>query len=76
MHQHEAIVAKATGLTPVQKLLFPTYTGAIKSLGAWGGDFALFLSQESFHANKQWFQSKGYPVVMPLNEVIINRLNE
>lgn len=75
MHQHEAIVAKATGLTPVQKLLFPTFTGAIKSLGAWGGDFALFLSQESFQANRQWFQSKGYPVVMPLKEVVINRLN-
>ena len=73
--RHEAIIAKATGLTPVQELLFPDFNGAIKSLGAWGGDFALFLSQESFQANRQWFQSKGYPVVMPLKEVVINRLN-
>lgn len=73
IHQHEEIIAKATGLTPVQELLFPDYKGAIKSLGAWGGDFALFLSEESFTNNKQWFQSKGYPVVMPLEEVIINR---
>ena len=67
------IIAKATGLIPVQELLFPDYEGAIKSLGAWGGDFALFVSKEDFHANKKWFQSKGYPVVMPFEEVIINR---
>lgn len=73
MHQHEKIIAKATGLTPVQELLFPDYMGAIKSLGAWGGDFALFLSDESFTSNKQWFQSKGYSIVMPFKEVVINK---
>lgn len=73
MQQHEKIIAKATGLTPVQELLFPTYNGAIKSLGAWGGDFALFVSKDSFLSNKEWFESKGYPVVMPLEEVIINK---
>lgn len=73
MKQHEKIIAKATGLKPVQELLFTDYKGAIKSLGAWGGDFALFLSEDSFTTNKQWFQSKGYPVVMPFEEVIINR---
>ena len=72
IHQHENIIAKATGLTPVQQLLFPDYEGAIKSLGAWGGDFALFLSEKDFPTNKQWFESKGYPVVMPLEEVILN----
>lgn len=73
MQQHEKIIAKATDLSPVQERLFPDFNGAIKSLGAWGGDFALFLSKESFKINKKWFESKGYPVVMPLKEVIINR---
>ena len=73
MHQHERIIATATGLTPVQNLLFPEYNGAIKSLGAWGGDFALFLSENNFETNKKWFESKGYPVVMPFEEVILNR---
>lgn len=73
MHQHEAIIAEATGLTPVQELLFPEFGGAIKSLGAWGGDFALFLSEKDYPTNKEWFKSKGYSVVMPLEEVIINR---
>ena len=73
MHQHETIIAKATGLTLVQELLFPDFKGTIKSLGAWGGDFALFLSEEDFNINKEWFASKGYLVVMPLEEVIVNR---
>ena len=76
MHQHEKIIGEATGLTPVQKLLFPDYEGAIKSLGAWGGDFALFISEDDFKTNKKWFQSKGYPLAMPFDEVIINRSNQ
>ena len=73
MLQHEAIIAKATGLTPVQELLFRDFNGAIKSLGAWGGDFALFVSEQDFRTNKKKFELKGYPVVMPLEEVIVNR---
>ena len=71
MHQHETIIAKATGLTSVKQLLFPDFDGAIKSLGAWGGDFALFLSKEDFKTNKEWFASKGYLVAMPLKQVIV-----
>ena len=73
MQQHEVIIAEATGLTPVKQLLFPNFNGAIKSLGAWGGDFALFLSEEDFKTNKEWFASKGYLVAMPLEEVIVNK---
>lgn len=73
MHQHEKIIATATGLNPVQELLFPEYKGTIKSLGAWGGDFVLFLSEKKFATNKKWFESKGYPLVMPFDEVVINR---
>ena len=73
MQQHEVIIAEATGLTPVQQLLFPNFNGAIKSFGAWGGDFALFLSEEDFKTNKEWFASKGYLVAMPLEEVIVNK---
>ncbi len=72
MQKHEAIIARATSLTPIQQLLFSDFNGAIKSLGAWGGDFALFLSEKNFETNKKWFESKGYPVVMPLEEVIVN----
>ncbi|HLW07468.1 MAG TPA: GYDIA family GHMP kinase [Marinilabiliaceae bacterium] len=73
MQQHERLISLATGFTPVQQLLFPEFDGIIKSLGAWGGDFALFLSENDYSASKKWFQSKGFPVVLPLGEVIVNR---
>lgn len=76
MQQHENLISTVTGFTPVQKLLFSELEGAIKSLGAWGGDFALFLSQKDFNRCKKWFQSKGFPVVLPIEEVIINRQNK
>ena len=74
MQQHETIIAKATGLAPVGQILFPDFNGAVKSLGAWGGDFALFLSEKSIKTNTEWFKEKGYPLVMPLEEVIVSRV--
>lgn len=71
MHQHEKLIAEATGLTPVQELLFPSFGGAIKSLGAWGGDFALFVSDNNYQNNKNWFEREGYPLVMPFEEVMV-----
>lgn len=71
MQQHEAIIAKATGLTPVKEQLFSDFDGTIKSLGAWGGDFALFVSEKDFNSNKQWFEKKGYPTVIPFKEVTL-----
>ncbi len=75
MQQHERLISLATGFTPVQQLLFPEFNGTIKSLGAWGGDFVLFLSENDYSASKKWFQSKGFPVLLPIEEVIINRQN-
>ena len=75
MHQHEKLIAKATNLVPIQQLLFPDYEGAIKSLGAWGGDFALFLSHNDISDNRKWFESKGYHLVMPLEDVVLKKPN-
>lgn len=75
MHQHEELIAKAINLLPVKELLFPEFTGAIKSLGAWGGDFALFISEKDFSTNRKWFESKGYPLVIAFDEVVLNGQN-
>ena len=59
MQQHEAIIAKLQ-----VSLLFRTtilrFQWRNKIFRAWGGDFALFLSEEEFKTNKKWFESKGY----------------
>ena len=64
---HEELTSEIIGLTPIKKDLFQDYPGAIKSLGAWGGDFILAtrLSEAP-----DYFSSKGYTTVLSWDELI------
>ena len=68
MLAHEQMISKVLGITPVKEALFPDYAGAIKSLGAWGGDFILAASNEE---GPEYFTSRGYETVIPFNEMIL-----
>lgn len=62
--EHERLVGSVLGETPVREQRFSGFPGAVKSLGAWGGDFVLAVSLElSFEEMKTWFSKKGYPSV-------------
>lgn len=75
IHQHETIIASITGFTPIRDELFPDYNGSIKSLGAWGGDFVLFSSNDPFVQSVQYFQTKGYSTLFNLKEIMLNKIN-
>jgi mevalonate kinase len=64
---HESIVSKLIGQKPVQQELFSDFTGTVKSLGAWGGDFALATGSDNVAA---YFESKGYTTVIPFSDMI------
>ena len=49
-------------------LYFPDYEGAVKSLGAWGGDFVLITKREGF---EEYFKQKGYNIIVPFREMIL-----
>lgn len=57
MNEHEKIVGLATKQETVKSKYFSDFPGAIKSLGAWGGDFILACGEEDmmtkYFANKQ-----------------------
>ncbi len=69
--EHEEIVGQTLGLTPVQQRLFPDFPGAVKSLGAWGGDFVWALSEESPEKVRAYFNSLGYAVVIGYDEMVL-----
>ena len=48
--------------------LFPDFDGVIKSLGAWGGDFVMVISNEN---PTDYFMEKGYETVIPYEEMIL-----
>ena len=65
---HEQLIAKALRLTPVKERLFGDYLGAVKSLGAWGGDFVLATGDKTTPA---YFKEKGYSTVLTYKEMIL-----
>ena len=67
MWEHEAILGRILETTPIQERLFCDFDGAVKSLGAWGGDFVLAVSKEDPTA---YFQAKGYDTVVPFDQMI------
>ena len=63
--EHEKIVGNLLQKTPIKQKLFKDYPGAIKSLGAWGGDFILATRK-----NSSYFEQRGYNTVISFNNMI------
>lgn len=66
--RHEAILGALIDLEPVQSRLFPNYSGAIKSLGGWGGDFMMCTGGAE---ERSYFKARGYDIVLEWDEVIL-----
>jgi len=64
---HEQMMANLLNLRPVKECLFSDYFGAIKSLGAWGGDFVLATGNID---TPSYFKSKGYHTVLTYREMV------
>lgn len=68
---HESIIGERIQHNPIKKELFSDYWGAVKSLGAWGGDFALVSSDRSPTETKAYFDKKGYKTFFSLDSVML-----
>jgi mevalonate kinase len=68
LQQHEIEMSNVLELQTVQEALFDDFSGVIKSLGAWGGDFVLAISKEN---PTDYFKERGFEVVIPYNEMIL-----
>ncbi|MBT8303985.1 MAG: GHMP kinase [Bacteroidia bacterium] len=66
--RHESIISNLIDEVPIKNRVFNDYNGAIKSLGAWGGDFILATSRND---PSEYFQSKGFHTIIPYGEMIL-----
>ncbi|MBT8234982.1 MAG: GHMP kinase [Bacteroidia bacterium] len=66
--KHEQLLSKVLNIPTVREALFPDYPWAIKSLGAWGGDFVLATAESD---PREYFKKKGFTVVIPYSELIL-----
>ncbi len=71
LDQHEKIVADFTGKEMVKERLFGDFSGSVKSLGAWGGDFILASSEKERSYVKKYFKEKGHEVIIPYDKIIL-----
>ena len=67
LNQLEETTGKAIGKKPIREKQFSDYSGAIKSLGAWGGDFILATRKEALN----YFSNKGFDTIVPFEEMVI-----
>ncbi len=72
--QHEEVVGSALKYQKVKDLYFSDYWSEVKSLGAWGGDFAMVTSDRSPQETREYFESKGFKTIIPFSEIIYSDL--
>lgn len=71
MNEHESFISKRLQLPKVKEQLFPDYWGAVKSLGAWGGDFVLATSAKSRAATTSYFEEQGLETIIPFADMML-----
>jgi len=70
LNRHEQLISKIIDIPTIQSTRFSDFKGVVKSLGAWGGDFVLAISQES-EIDPTYFHQKKYEHVIPYQAMIL-----
>jgi len=65
---HENIISGIIKTKPLKETLFNDYKGAIKSLGAWGGDFILATGALE---DMTYFKNKGYQTILSYKDMLV-----
>ncbi len=66
---HEKYVAQILEIPTIKEKFFKDYTGSIKSLGAWGGDFILATGEQA----PSYFKNKGYHTIIPYQNMALDQ---
>ena len=73
LNTHEAFMGNLLKTDPVKQLLFPDFKGAVKSLGAWGGDFVMAASPLDFEEVKSYFRKNNFNTIFKYEDIVLNK---
>jgi mevalonate kinase len=76
MREHEEIMSGVLGRPTLKSSVFSDFPGEIKSLGAWGGDFAMALWPKTKNELGSYLSGKNLDTFFNLNEMIYDRGDE
>lgn len=68
IEEHESVISTILKREPIARR-FPSFPGTVKSLGAWGGDFAMFASGNERGEVLDILRGMGFPVVFTYDEI-------
>ncbi len=70
INAHEALVSRTLKMKRARELYFSDFPGAVKSLGAWGGDFVMVTSERPEDWVANYFNEKGMNVFKKYKDLI------
>jgi len=70
IEEHETLIGETIGHTPIKEQKFKNFSGTIKSLGAWGGDFILVSTDRGQEYVENYFASKKLNIVKPYKSLV------
>jgi mevalonate kinase len=68
--EHEDIISSVLQRKRIKEERFSDLNGEIKSLGAWGGDFAMLTWQDTLQGLKKYLAAKNIDTLFTFNELI------
>jgi mevalonate kinase len=68
LEEHEAEMSNILEMHTIKESLFPDFSGVIKSLGAWGGDFVLAIAKEN---PSDYFKERGFKTIVSYKDMIL-----
>jgi hypothetical protein len=72
VREHEAFISRILAKKTVKEEFFADFDGEIKSLGAWGGDMIMAVSEKTVEYIRSYFRTKGYQVVFDFQTLILS----
>jgi len=71
MKIHEKIISEIIDIQPVKEKFFSDFNGEVKSLGAWGGDFVMAVSNSESSYISEYFKRKNYNIIFNYNNIVL-----
>jgi len=69
--EHEQIISEILKKPTLADQKFSNFKGTVKSLGAWGGDFAMFVSEKTLEETKEELKQYGITTVFSYKDLLI-----
>lgn len=70
IQEHEAIISGILGRAPVKEILFRDLPATVKSLGSWGGDFALVCWHGDHNELSNYLGRMGFDTIFTYSELV------